>query len=268
MEKKIDINELKAIQTDILRIVHNYCESNGLLYFLSYGSLIGAVRHGGYIPWDDDIDICLLRKDYDKIVVEYNKVCPSNTRICSIETDDAYFLPYAKIEDTRTVLKEYVDNPMTIGVNIDLFPLDAVPSDERKRKILFSRMSFYRRIMDLKLVKVDFQRRGIVKNVALFLAKSLLFFVSPRSIAVHMVKLIDKEDNESEYICDLVAGTGINSCFHRISTREQVDIKFEDVVVKTMAGYDEYLTKTYGSYMTMPPEKDRVSHHVFKAWWK
>ena len=131
--KRISFEEAKRVELDILLHVAKFCDEHGLRYFLAYGTLIGAVRHKGFIPWDDDIDIQMPREDYEKLLELYPKE----------NTDEKYFLlapemkgahhPYAKIIDTRTVKKELgakKNNPL--GVDIDVFPLDGQPDGDKE----------------------------------------------------------------------------------------------------------------------------------------
>ena len=120
--KYINVEELKHIQLDMLSDIAEFCEQNNIKYFLAYGTLIGAIRHKGYIPWDDDIDICMPRPDYDKFLSLYNKK-DSAYKAVAFELDENYKLPFAKVNDTRTVMWETMYDQDVFGVYIDVFPL-------------------------------------------------------------------------------------------------------------------------------------------------
>ena len=170
---EINLEELKAIQVEILDEVHRFCEANGIKYFLSSGTLIGAVRHKGYIPWDDDIDLYMLRSDYEDFLKEFNKK-EENYRVVSLRTDKKCTIAYAKVERLGTVLIEDVDHPMEQGVNIDIFPVDGVPDDVNARKKYFSRIDRYRNMMTLKNVSLR-KSRSLIKNAILLFGKFSLF---------------------------------------------------------------------------------------------
>lgn len=266
MRREINIDDLKRIQIEILDFVHSFCRSNGITYYLSSGTLIGAVRHKGYIPWDDDIDLYMLRPDYERFVSIFND--PSQLfKVRSLRTDPTCSFAFAKVERCGTKIIEKVDNPMEIGINIDIFPVDSVPDEMLQRKKYFSKIQLIRNKMVIKDVSLDFKKRSILKNLILFLGKIALSNVSLRSLAQGLDSLIDKSLSDSEYVCNLVMGNGINSIFHREAISEVVPIEFEGKKYDTMIGYDEYLTKTYGDYMTLPPENKQITHHSFNAYW-
>lgn len=264
---EIKLDELKSIQIDILDVVHQFCQENGITYFLSSGSLIGAVRHKGYIPWDDDIDLYMPRKDYDRFLSVFNKD-NSRYKVVSLQTDDSCTFAFAKVERTDTRIIEYVDNPMALGINIDVFPVDGVPDDLEERAKYFAKIQRFRNELVLKDVSLDFKRRGLIKNIILLLGKLFLFHKSMRHLAEQLDMSIDKVNSDSQYVCNLVMGNGINSVFTRAAINDSTDVEFEGKFYKTMRGYEEYLTKTYGNYMLLPPIEKRVSHHVFTAYWK
>ena len=127
--KTISTEELKRIQLDILLVFHDFCIENGLEYSLFAGTLIGAVRHKGYIPWDDDIDICMTRPNYEKFIHSFNGHFP-NYYVAAPELDWNYYAPYANVCDNRTLLLEGKNghNGQEIGVKIDIFPIDGCTS--------------------------------------------------------------------------------------------------------------------------------------------
>lgn len=265
--KEIKLEELKAIQIEILDVVHHFCQENGITYFLSSGSLIGAVRHKGYIPWDDDIDLYMPRKDYDCFMSIFNKDNRQRYRVVSLQTDDNCTLAFAKVERTDTRIIEHVDNPMELGINIDIFPVDGVPDDMEERTKYFTKIQRIRDELVIKDVLLDFKKRGLIKNLILLLGKLFLFHKSMRQLAEQLDMSIDKSNLDSQYVCNLVMGNGINSVFTREAINDSTDVEFEGKFYKTMRGYEEYLTKTYGNYMLLPPIEKRVSHHVFTAYW-
>ena len=267
MSDLITLDELKKVQIEILDEVHNFCINNHITYFLSSGTLIGAVRHKGYIPWDDDIDLYMPRVDYERFVQSFN-LNEDLYRVFSLQTDNDCSIAFAKVERLGTRVIEAVDNPIRIGVNIDIFPIDGVPDDNNTRVKYFSRIEHLRNKMVLKDVSIDFKKRSIIKNSVLLFSKLLLIKRSLRSLAQELDGVIDKGISDSQYVCNLVMGNGLHSVFSREAIKDSVDVEFEGKLYKTMAGYDEYLTNTYGDYMMLPPLEKRVSHHSFTAFWQ
>ena len=163
MKKNISVEELKMLQLKILDSIDDFCKKNEIQYFLFSGTLIGAVRHKGYIPWDDDVDICMKRKDYDRFFAEFNQQRQDTLKAISTETEKDYYLASGKVIDTATVIEEENNYAMLIGVYVDVFPMDYLPADDKKLKQLNHRIDIYRKMLVLKSVPVS-DRRATVKN--------------------------------------------------------------------------------------------------------
>ena len=262
---EIELEDLKQIQLEILIRVHEFCMSKRINYSLSSGSLIGAVRHKGYIPWDDDIDIYMLRPDFERFEREFSD---PYLRVMSPNADTKCIYPYGKVYDSRTVLIEDVDNSMDyMGVNIDVFVIDSVPDDVRERKRLFRKNKLLEDIIIFKTVRFR-KGRSIYKNVCLLFGK-LFFYLVPLKIIINTkYNLCVPYKPSSKDICNVMAGGGINTCIPRDYMKDFVDIEFEGRAFRCMKDYDKYLRLNYGDYMQLPPEEKRVSTHVFKAFWK
>lgn len=267
--EKIDVEGLKQVQLDILDAVHRFCTENGIDYSLSSGTLIGAVRHKGFIPWDDDIDICMLRSDYVKLEKAFPKLLDGKYEFKSLSRDPEWNRPWGKVEDNRTLLKEsFNDSMASHGIGIDVFPMDDVPEDKaifnpwnRKRKMLVYAWS-------IKGMKYS-SHRSFVNNLTMALVKVLLLPFSLRQIALVIDRYIQKPNNKGYNkmyeSCDSLKAGNYQS---RSDFDSYVELEFEGKPYKAMAGYDDYLRNIYGDYMQLPPVEKRVSHHSFKAYWK
>lgn len=255
----ITSDELKSIQLEILKIIADYCSSNNLKYFLFYGTLLGAVRHKGYIPWDDDIDIAMPRPDYEKLMTEFNKlncfvkvVCPSNNA--------DYTIPFGKAYDSRTLMVENKFNPDCYGVYIDIFPIDGICS-----KLDYICLGLLQRFRNTKCANLKTDRR-FTKKVVLALGKLILYPVSVHTILKSMEGICKKNSYEEARF--------VNSLYdNQKKIRKQVFTKsilwaFEQYQFMIPEMYDEYLTVEYGNYMQLPPENEQIPHHDFIAWWK
>ena len=156
--KEIGLEELKCIQLDLLQKTAEFCENNGIRYFLCGGTLIGAIRHHGYIPWDDDIDISMPRPDYDKFIKIFNK--PENYyQVIDMSNNSKYGFPFAKVHDTRTLVNELQYSRDSFGVYIDIFPIDGVGEDKqvyrilKLRKLLHTKKAnYYQRTLKKKII--------------------------------------------------------------------------------------------------------------------
>ena len=217
MKRITDIHELRSIQMGILDEVHRFCKAHGLRYFLSSGTLIGAVRHKGYIPWDDDIDIYMPREG---------------------ETEG-----------------------YEIGVYMDIFPVDFVTEDLKERERIFRQKKLLYKIRRCKIS----QSNPLQSTLAYLVYKC--WPMSVKQIERRIRKLIVLE-KPTRTVCNMTeAGPSIKGCFPAEDIASSVDILFEGKTYKTMIGYRDYLERTYGDYMTLPPEDQRVTHK-FEAYWK
>lgn len=266
----IDIEELKRVQLDILKNVHVFCQQNHITYFLAYGTLIGAVRHKGFIPWDDDIDIVMPRRDYEKFVREFSHEDNSSQfYVLAPEINKQFPLPYGKVVDSRSVLIESVENPYPMGVNIDLFPLDISPEDKSKAYKIMRRTQRWSKFYVLKNTQIN-NTRVLWKNIVLQLSH---LFLWPLNNSVIIKKILSNAkanmDTCSPYY-GMFVQCSMGKGYHMPQKwfESVVELPFEDYAFNCPVGYDEFLKEYYGDYMQMPPIDKRVSHHAFKAYWK
>lgn len=257
MKPITDIQELRQLQMGILQSVHDFCMAHDLCYFISSGTLIGAVRHGGYIPWDDDIDIYMPRKDYERFIEMYHD---GIYRVINPDTEPQYYYTFAKVVDVRTRMLETETVGYEIGVYIDVFPIDYVPDDLKERERIFKRKKLLYKIRRCKISKVN----PLDSRLAYFCYK--YWPMTVKQLNRKIKKLIVREQ-PTRMVCHMTeAGPSVKGCFPAADIASQVDILFEGRTYKTMVGYKDYLERTYGDYMTLPPEEQRVTHK-FKAYW-
>lgn len=259
MKRITDINELRSIQMAILDSVHEFCQQEGITYFLSSGTLIGAVRHKGYIPWDDDIDLYMPRESYERFISTYNSQS-GRYRIINPHTEQHYYYTYTKVVDTKTLMVETETPGYEIGVYIDIFPVDYISANLDERAMVFKRKHLLYKIRRCKIS----HNNPLYSKLAYVVYK--LWPRSVKSLNNEIERLITSCKNSS-LVCNLTeAGPGIEGCFPASCIASDVNIEFEGKQYKTMVGYKEYLTKTYGDYMTLPPVEKRLQHD-FEAYW-
>lgn len=267
--KEIHLEELKLIQLNILQALHDCCVENNIKYSLGCGTMLGAVRHKGYIPWDDDIDVYFMRDDYERLIRIFPKVYKEDYELICLERDKEWGRSYAKAFNNKTVLVEDTTEKKRIGIGIDVYAIDYVPNDESEWLKYNKRRLFYQSIFSLKSM-ITSRERSLVKNAIIVLSHIALLPFSHRRIALFINKYAQKNNGRcNTYACECVQGviTG-KKRFKAADFDEVIDTPFEDRTFKIMKGYDDYLTNAYGDYMTPPPPEKRVSTHETKAFWR
>lgn len=265
--KKIDLEELKVIQMDVLEAIHTFCIDNDIRYSLACGTLLGAVRHKGYIPWDDDIDIYLLREDYNKLMrlfpQQYNGWC----RIVSLDRDDNWDRCYAKAYDDRTVFVENAVYNKTIGVGIDVYPIDNVPDSEKGWRIYNKIRRQFQKLSWFKWMKV-LEGRSFYKNMVVYIVKGMLFCISSRRMAMLLNRIAQLFNKEKRiYVFETCQGMYGKNRFKKDCFNDIKEIPFEDRKFMAFSNYDEYLSNHFGNYMALPPKEKQVLHHDYQAYW-
>lgn len=266
-KKRIELDELKIIQLDILTSVDKFCRNNGIKYSLGCGSMLGAARHKGYIPWDDDIDIYLLREEYE-ILLNYFPDLYENIRLASLQRDKEWDRAYSKAYDIRTEMQD-AGNTYRVGVGIDVFPIDTVPDNKEEWLRYDKKRRIYQRIYEWKQSMIFRKGREWWKYFFLPFTKFFLLPFSARRIALFIENYSMKyREMNSPYVFECCQGIFQKHPFKRSALENVIDMPFEDRIVYGMQEYDEYLSKAYGDWRKLPPVEKRVAHHVFNAWWK
>lgn len=255
MNKK-ELKELQNCELDILKQFIKVCDKLNINYFIIGGTLIGAVRHKGFIPWDDDIDVCMLRKDYEKFLKEGQKILEDKYFLQTYKTDKEYPCCFAKIRNSETTFIESSINHLDInhGIYIDIFPLDNLYKYSKiKSKLLYYSL-FY-----------EYFKKSNNKLKRLFNKIARIIYRKKDKI-----KLCEKLDNiyqknnkkDSDIIINYCGAWGDKRESHKKSDfMNYTMLQFEDIQVKAPIGYDRVLKDTYGDYMTLPPKEKQVSHH-------
>lgn len=269
--KPISFEESKKIELEILKFVASICDKYGLKYYLAYGTLIGAIRHKGFIPWDDDIDIQMTKEDSDKLYEIMCHECEGTRfRMISPTHKDAVHGFY-KVIDTTTIKREYglENSKIEYGVDIDIFSLTGAPADD----IEFA--NWYKKLYKLfrKVEYKNFRLCGSWKFKLLTLFRKFLL----NATFTTKKKLIKKIENlrkkypyaTSEYIgCYEGCYSKKGSKGKKEWYRDTIDVDFEGLKFKAPIDYHEVLTACFGDYMTPPPIEEQVTHHVNNMFWK
>ena len=261
--RRMEQNEVRSVQLDILSAVDLFCRQNNIRYYLSYGTLLGAIRHNGFIPWDDDIDITMPYPDYKIFVNSFNH---SIYRVNSVFIDDEYPYHLVKVDDIRTKLIEPTDKEVDIGINIDVSPLIGLPKNKTKAAIYFKKISFWRSIILLSKNVVR-KKRSIIKQVPIELIKALP--ISRKFIIERIDKLSSKYSfDESDYVICVGSFNPSTEIASRDLFSQTEDHVFENRDYVIPIGWDKWLQILFGDYMKFPPEEKRKTHHEFYCYWR
>ena len=251
----------------MLKYIDDVCKKNNIKYFLDCGTLLGAARHQGFIPWDDDIDILVDRQDYKKLLsLLSNK--KSQYRALSMYNTPEYHYLFAKLVDTETELIEDYIPIKGMGVFIDIFPLDHLPSNKVHRRFVQFYINIMRSALRLRLEGSQGRNTvGIKHKMVLIL--SYLFSGSKEWKGLMNkldLYLLKNANRNTKVKVDVVSSTKPYRDVPAAYFDDSVMLKFEDGYYPAPKAYKEYLTILYGDYMTLPPENARVSNHDFKAY--
>ena len=267
--KKINSQEMKKIELDILIYVADFCDKHNLCYYLSYGTLIGAIRHKGFIPWDDDIDIVMPREDYDNLIKIFNLENADSPYFASIPGQANH--SFLKIGDKRTIKHEieYKYERCKGAIDIDIFPLDGVPEDESLYEKWFDKLN--------KLYTIYFYRKA---NKKIFSFKQRLkFFIKSALCGILLTTdnqiLKRAEKLHKKYPLNMSKYVGViesmwNSKKNKVLKKyyeDRVQVEFEGHKFYAPKAYHEILTNIYGDYLKLPPIDKQVAEHRSDAFW-
>lgn len=263
--KKLSTNEIRQSLLDILIYFDEFCDQNNLTMYLCAGTLLGAVRHHGFIPWDDDIDVCMPRPDYDRLIelTKNNNFIKNKFEVVSFENKTSNY-PYIKILDKTThVEQEFIDEKNNSSLWIDVFPIDGVSKNNSVRKKNYSKISILRKIIILNSAKSGSgvtKVKRIIKNVLIPISK----LIGTNYPNMKINKLCHQYSFDTSILVgDKCAGTYNSEIMKKEDFLQSSIVTFENHDFKTMSCYKKYLTELYGSnYMELPPKSQRATHSL------
>lgn len=259
-----DDDLLKHIQNVELMILKDFigiCEENGLKYYLFFGTHLGAVRHQGFIPWDDDIDIIMFRDDYEKFLRIMESKKSEKYEILDCRYNSEYFFQFGKMCLKGTYASEVWDDQISYktGIHIDLFILDKVPDNGIRGKLFVRKCLMFNKLYAMSTIKLEGYPKWIlfVTDMMHTILNGLGF--SPKYFQKKVTKAFKKyESLETNYYADLTMNeklifeiSDFDPCFQ---------LKFEDILANIPKESDDVLSRLFGEYMQLPPEEERFNH--------
>jgi len=257
-----ELTDLQSVEYNLLLEFDRVCKKLDLRYFLSSGTLLGAVRHSGFIPWDDDIDVLMFRKDYDRFL----KFAPAEIGpryfLQTNESEKEYPFPFAKLRDSETTLieKEVRDLNINQGIYIDIFPLDGIPTNKLLRNLGWVPLSIIGYLSLFKKVRKQTPHKlGIMFKILDSIIPIKAWTLSRMYVSLCKMCDVDKAkfvafSSWPDYPFDLIV-------YRKSLFEETVVLNFHGRLFPAPSGYDELLKQLYGDYMVLPPEEKRNSHH-------
>jgi len=260
---EMTIEEIKESQKETLLIFRDFCEKNQLKYYLAFGTLLGAVRHKGFIPWDDDIDILMPREDYNFLIGHFNEVTESDRKVISKEICPDFYTNFAKIIDKNTAVTEY-RHTLEIGVWIDVFPMDYLIDDIKKYEKVNKTIGFINILLGASSAKLR-KSRALYKNIIILLMH--IFLPSEKTLlnkkAKYEAEIISSKSSDTYGLLYRNFGKYGVPRFPKNYFEPAVKLEFEGELFDSPKEYDTLLKDFYDDYMTLPPQKKQISHHTY-----
>lgn len=262
MNTKLSLDEIKRKEINILMYIHDLCEKNGVRYFIAYGTLLGAIRHNGFIPWDDDIDIVVPIEDYDRLISLIKEDKESPFDVLFNDGNREYLYYYAKVVDIQTKLVERkAGQTEGMGVFVDVFPMYGLPDNriackvtQGYRKLIFRMWNYCISNDNIEYRFPKQQLRRLVIRIARLYGYKIWMKLLDKFVHSHPV------NNKKK--CAVLE---LDSSIMNTEYFEKCNVSFEGEIVIAPREYDKILTLWYGDYMKIPNEEDRISNHDFEV---
>lgn len=270
MNDFISQEQQKKIQIELLQYIHEICNQNNINYSLCGGSLIGAIRHNGFIPWDDDVDLFLVREEYERLIDILKK--ENKYKLVDKSTNDKYYYFFAKLVKPNTELHSrdecIPDDDLGIGVFVDIFPIDGLPDDAKERTEHIKKLQYMLECVYLSVDKRYYHspkkyKRIIKKN--LLLPKHLYHKFRGMRKELYILEECMKKYSvyNSKYSGIVITQYGNREVLPSEVYLQYSEHDFEGMQVSIIRDYDVYLSSLYGEYMNIPPKEKQVAPHLF-----
>ena len=268
--RKIGVEEMRRIQLDMLDALTSFCDAHGLTYYLSGGTLLGAVRHKGYIPWDDDIDVNMPRPDYERLKALSGCRLNDHLEIASPEGPIEHSTSFPRVCDTRYVLLSHAKDgksPYYTNLFIDIFPIEGLPTNLKRVRLHYYRTKAMITMRKLAYFKGPLSGKPGFFKAARYVARPFARLFGYRFWNRRLLKLAKKYKYDECAYVGVVSGYvhTMEEYIEREGYGTPTKVEFEGKTYNAPANTDKYLSNLYGDYMKLPPAEEQVAHH-FDIW--
>lgn len=268
------IKDIQKVSLEVLKKIAAICDEQGIKYFLAYGTLLGAVRHKGYIPWDDDVDIMMVRPEYEKFLnymykhkAEYEPLEVLNMQTCK---DYPYMI--TRISDSRYHLKVKNEKDYGLGIFVDIYVIDGIGNNENEAWKIMNRCCKYPSMIFLATRKYFHfgNTRGFFKRLLKIPAFIFTHIMGKNYFVDKLNNILSTLDYENSNYVGCAAWDEVSAVkvMRKEWVEELIKVPYEDCEFYIPKHFDEILKVNYGDYMQLPPEKDRINHHLYQAYLK
>lgn len=258
--KRLTKRDIQRHELNILIAVKEICNSHNLKFYLAGGTLLGAIRHRGFIPWDDDIDICMPRPDYEKFI----SLWPKMNQIYVLKSDrlNNWDAPFTKVIDPTTQIESVYDERKG-SLWIDVFPVDGLPSDVKKVENVYKQCNFYRKLLMIAHARLG-EGTSQIHKYGKYILKPIAKLIGTDYFSKKLEKIACQIPYESaKYVGIVTWGLyGVGERMLKSEFEKEVEVEFEGYKMPAFSCWDSYLHGIYGNYMQLPPLEKRQTHDM------